>query len=179
MTERNSVWSGGIAGVAAYLLGYVVTYAWKAGDYRDALETIGPIVEFLGGETPGAWRVVGWLYYSAHYVETTVDLGVRTVYVNLVQEGSGNLELLYLLPPLILVAAGYVVGRNVEYDDVLDAAKTGAWVTLGYLPLVALGAVLFQSGGSGPDLVPSLLLAGLLYPVVFGAVGGVLARGAQ
>ena len=47
-------------------------------------------------------------------------------------------------------------------------------------PILAAGAVVigvfaFRVGGSGPELVPSLLLAGIVYPVVFGAIGAAIA----
>ena len=46
-------------------------------------------------------------------------------------------------------------------------------MTLGDLPLALLGHFLFAYDGSiAPDLVTALLLAGLAYPLVFGAVGG-------
>lgn len=179
MSERISAWTGGIAGAAAYVVGYIMTYAWKSGDYRDVLDNINPIMEFLGSQAPETWRIIGWLFYSAHYVDTSIDLGVEQFYVNLVQSGGGNLELLYLIPPALLVVAGFAVARNFQHERVIDAATKGAWVALGYLPLVAFGAILFQIDGSGPDLIPSILIAGVVYPVIFGAVGGVLARGTQ
>jgi hypothetical protein len=164
---------GILGGTGAYLLGFLFTYLWKAGEYRDALARIGPLVELFGGETPAAWKIIGWLYYSAHFVDARIDVGPVTTYVDLVGEGAGTLELLYLLPPLFLLAAGFLVARRTDADVVVAGARAGATVAIGYLALVLVGVLAIQVGGSGPELVPALVLAGIVYPLVFGAIGGV------
>ena len=62
--------------------------------------------------------------------------------------------------------------------DPTSAARNGAAVMLGYLPLSVIGAVLFAvsvgDATAGPDLVTAVLLAGMVYPLVFGAVGGLV-----
>jgi hypothetical protein len=61
----------------------------------------------------------------------------------------------------------------------VDAAVAGAAVAVGYGVLSLLGAFLFATSNVSPDPVTSVLLAGVLYPVVLGAVGGVAARAAS
>jgi hypothetical protein len=54
-------------------------------------------------------------------------------------------------------------------------------VAIGYFLLAAIGTVLFAHGigdtgrSIAVDPITGVLLAGLIYPVVFGAIGGVLA----
>lgn len=168
--------NGALGGAGAYLLGYVITYLWKAQEYRDAFARIQPLVEVFGGETPAPWKIIGWLYYSAHFVESRVAVGPVTAYVDLVAQGEGSLEVLYVVPPLLLLVAGFLVARRTgDRETLVDGAQAGALVVGGYLVLVLIGVFAFQVSGSGPDLVPSLLLAGLVYPLVFGAIGGALA----
>lgn len=167
---------GAVGGAGAYLIGYVITYVWKAPQYRDTFTQIQPIVEFFGAETPPPWKLIGWLYHSAHFVESRVTIGPVTAYVDLVAQGAGNLEILYILPPLVLILAGLLVARHSESSEtMMEGAQAGGSVVLGYFVLVLIGAIGFQINGSGPELVPSLLLAGIVYPLLFGAIGGVIA----
>ena len=166
--------SGAVAGIGAYLVGYLVTYVWKAQAVQESLGPINSVAEFFGSDPIPAWKIVGWLYYSGHLVDAKLDFGpTGPRFVNLVQEGSGNLELLYLLPPLVLLGAGAAVA--VRHADVTqsEAMKSGATVTTGYLVSAIVGAVLFQVEGNGPDVVPAILLAGAVYPLVFASLGGV------
>jgi hypothetical protein len=54
-------------------------------------------------------------------------------------------------------------------------------VVAGYLPLAVVGVFAFtvsiESASAAPDLAPAVLLAGVVYPLVFGTLGGA-ARGA-
>lgn len=167
---------GALGGAGAYLLGYLLTYLWKAQEYRDAFARIQPFVELFGGETPGPWKIIGWLYYNAHLVESRVTVGPVTTYVDLIGQGEGPLEVLYLVPPLFLLVAGYLVARRTDDRETVAAgAQAGVTVVSGYLVLVLVGVFAFQAGGSGPELVSSLLLAGVVYPLVFGGLGGGIA----
>lgn len=170
------VLEGAVGGAGAYLLGYLLTYLWKAQEYRDAFARIQPLVELFGGETPAPWKIIGWLYYSAHFVESRVAVGPVTAYVDLVAQGEGNLQVLYVVPPLLLLVAGYLVARRTDTPEtVANGAQAGVSVVIGYLVLVIVGVFAFQVSGSGPDFVPSLLLAGVVYPLVFGSIGGAIA----
>ncbi len=169
---------GGGAGVLAFLAGFTLTYLWRGREIEDTLMPIDALLELFEAEPIGAWRAAGWLFYSGHFVETRVtsEFGwiEQVTYINLVGQGAGRLELLYFLPPVLLIVAG---GLAVMYGHAADpraGAKRGASVAFGYFPLVALGLVLFSYGSTRPDPLPAILVAGILYPVVFGAIGGVL-----
>lgn len=166
--------AGAVGGAGAYLLGYVLAYLWKGAAYRDALSRIGPIVEAFGGNAPPPWKVVGWLYYSAHFVQSRVSVGPVSTYVNLVAQTDG-VSALYLVPPLFLLGAGYLVASRTDAASAVDGAKAGATVVVGYFVLALVGAFVVRVGGSGPELVPAALLAGVVYPAVFGGVGGAVA----
>ncbi|MFB6166078.1 MAG: hypothetical protein ABEJ31_13030 [Haloarculaceae archaeon] len=172
--------TGAVAGAAAYLLGYVFTYALTSGRVRDS-----SLAWFLQNATGDdvTWKLVGWLFYNAQFVSTIVDVRAPFVSgtdaVNFVGQNDVFSQALYLLAPLLLVAAGLAVARRrLASDDAGDAVLTGATVAVGYLPLAVLGAVLFSvevgSSSAAPDLLLAAVLAGVVYPVVFGAIGALI-----
>jgi hypothetical protein len=170
--------AGAVAGVVTYGVGYVLTYLLTSGDVRES--GLARITEAVTGDEV-VWQIVGWLFYNAHFASTLVDVDVPLVggssTVNFIAESAAISALLYAVPALLLVAAGIALARrHLTSDEPLDAARTGALVVVGYLPLAIVGTFLFRvsAGGSsaGPDLIPALALAGVAYPLVFGALGG-------
>ena len=179
--DRATAVRGAAGGVTAYLLGYVLVYAWQAPAVEESLRGINFVAELLGGETVPAWKAVGWLYYNAHVVATRVPaLGGGDRSVNFIaQSEGGSLVVLYALVPLLLVLAGAAVARYEDADRVGSAAAAGAAVIVGYLPLAVVGAFAFAHAFGGdlriaPDPVTAVALAGVVYPAFFGAVGGAL-----
>lgn len=165
---------GGAGGAGAYLLGYLIIYLTQRGSIEEHLSPFNTVVDLLGGDPIPAWQGIGWLFYNAHFVVTRVPTIGGTTSRNLVANADeGSLTLLYFLPPLSLLGAGYAIA---SLSDAETPAVAGALAVVGYLPLVILGIVLFSySVGDGaiePDAVSAVLLAGTLYPAVFGAIGG-------
>jgi hypothetical protein len=135
------------------------------------------LAELFGGQTVAVWQGVGWLFYNAHFVVTRSTGGFGgSRSVNFIAESDGaGAVLLYLVPIVLLVAAGLVVARWDGADEMADAATAGLSIVAGYLPLATLGRFLFQYDGSvAPDIVTAVLLAGAVYPLVLGAIGGAL-----
>lgn len=176
---RRFVGIGAGTGATAYLSGYVVTYVFAVidGVSTDALPT---------------WIHVGRIYYNAHFVDTrAVGEGRPTVIWNLVtgytHAVTGDLSaavgstvptvLYHLVPAVVLVGAGYLSWRLASgHLDAIGALNRGASVVFGYLVLTLVGAFLFTtSPGSstvGPTLRTAALQVGVIYPVVFGGLGG-------
>jgi hypothetical protein len=168
--------AGAVAGGGAYLLGYASTYLLASAPVRESLART--LVEFVTGE-PATWKMVGWVFYSAHFVETVIPgLFGSSRTVDLVDALDAVPALLYLLPPVVLVAAGAVLARWAGASDIRDGATTGVAVAAGYFPLAAGGASLFVvvvgDAVVRPDLIPAAAVAGVAYPVVFGGLGGVV-----
>ena len=177
--DRTTLLRGAAAGAVAYLLGFLVTYAWRAPAVDESLQGINFVAELLGGQTVPTWKAVGWLYYNAHAVATRVPtVGGGDRMVNFIaQSEGGSLVLLYALVPVVLVLAGAAVARYGTADRPGTAAAAGAAVVAGYLPLAVVGAFLvghaFAEGVRvAPDFVTAVALAGVVYPAFFGAVGG-------
>lgn len=178
----RSIALGAIAGVAAFLLGYLLTGVVASGDVPRSLS-----------ETVPAWKSTGWYFYNAHFVDLTSTLqigGTSGGETGSLIEGSdsGTVQLLYVVPPIaILLASAALLGWVDEATDAAGGAFRGALVVVGYLPLAVLGAVVTGhtveasvpfvtvSGTIEPQLVPAAVIAGLLYPIVFGAIGGAIA----
>lgn len=170
---------GAVGGAVAYGVGYLVTYVWKAPAVADALRGVNVIASFLGIEAIPTWRGVGWLFYNAHLVRIRVPGPGGPNFVDFLSRTEQGWLLLVGIP-VVLIASGAIVAARSDVGSVGQGGIHGAAIGVGYLPLAAGGALLTAQpiGDTGariaPDLLPALFLAGILYPLVFGAVGGVV-----
>ncbi|MFC7070824.1 hypothetical protein [Halobaculum lipolyticum] len=187
-----------LVGAAAYVLGYLPASAVAAtnraalGDVTlpGATENVDPApLATVFGSVPETWTLGGWLFYNAHRAAVALpsagaENGVfRPTNTDLVAALGGPALALYLVPPVVLVAAGALA---MEWGDIGSATPWagGASVAVAYTPLLVLGSVVFAAGvgdGGGlggiagsPDTLTTLLTA-LVYPTAFGALGGTLA----
>ncbi|MFQ3319458.1 MAG: hypothetical protein ACI8UR_002041 [Natronomonas sp.] len=169
---------GAVAGIAAWILGYVFTYLLAGSDLRNS--GLNRFIEAFEGD-PATYELVGWVFYNAHFVDIvyTGGIGASVLPANYIGGEDGFTALLYVLPPALLVGAGLAIGRSQGVTETNDGAIAGALAAIGYLVLSIVGVFLFEISAGGttgnPDLVPAILLAGLVFPVVFGAIGGVIA----
>jgi hypothetical protein len=174
LTDRIPFGVGAAAGVGAWVLTYLFTYLVASNDIQNSL--FGRVLE---AADIGVWQVVGWVFFNAHFVSTNVDLGFfGSGATNAISGDGGFTVLLYIVPPLLLLAAGLAVGRYAGGGDT-DAAVAGASVVIGYGLLSVVGVFLFATDSVTPDPVTGILLAGLVYPLVFGTAGGAVAMTTQ
>lgn len=92
--------------------------------------------------------------------------------------------LYFLVPAIVLAGAGYAFVKQTPVHPAQTTTKHGAAVVAGYLPIVVLSTIIFtetrsisaieQSMTLEPNLLTALLLAGFLWPLLFGAIGGYL-----
>ncbi|GAB3311363.1 hypothetical protein EI982_04730 [Haloplanus rallus] len=174
---------GAIAGAAAWIVGYVLTGLLVLVRLEDT--ELGELSSNLDGGGNGI-EFVGWVFFNSHFVQTVVEadfLGFGGSSTTSFVGGDGFTALLYLVPVALLVGAGLAVGRARGVDGTTDGAVAGALVVPPYLVLSAVGAVLFRVSSEGlgasfsgrPELLPAILLAGVVFPAVFGAIGGIVA----
>jgi hypothetical protein len=158
-------------GVLAYLVGYALTYAAVGQAVSNSLAA--RVLEIATGD-PGTWQLVGWVFYSAHNVAVEVPGLFGSTAVTLVGETFSSA--LFVLPPVVLLAGGAAVALLGGVERPVAGGVAGLAVTIGYLPLAAIGAVLvgidIGNATAGPTVAAAVLLAGLVYPLVFGAIGG-------
>ena len=178
--------SGAIAGVLSFLGGYLLTYLLKAGSVSDLFTTTLGEAQGSGLSPPGDWQVVGWFFFQMHTVATETTLTAGSLSETSTTTGSVESWLL-LVPIALLVAFGYIVARNADVRGIAAGAQAGATVTVGYAA-VTVAAVFLSSWSEsvsafgetatvtvGPAVVTGILTAGVIYPLVLGAVGGAVA----
>jgi hypothetical protein len=177
------------AGVVAYLVGYFSAYLAVAPRADALLRGVTVDIGYGGGveplfellePAPETWKVVGWFFHAAQHsklVNPQLQTG-RAVKVDLVAASGGAYQALYLVAPVALFVAGYVVARTATTYGVRGEDYAGAAVALGYLPCAAAGGLLYTVGhpAVGPDLLSTVFLVGVAYPVAFGWLGGFVAR---
>lgn len=168
---------GALAGVGAWLVGYLATYLLVGTEIRES--GLNRIVEAFEGEG-ATYELVGWVFYNAHLVDVVYDgLGGSFLPASFVGGEDGVSVFVYAVPPLLLFAAGLAVGRYRGVATSNRGALAGLAVLPGYLVPSVAGVVLFEVSAGGttghPDLVPAALLAGVVYPLVFAAAGGAVA----
>lgn len=170
--------SGAVIGAVTYIIGYIFTYASMVNDG----------VPFTYDQTPFA-KEVGWVFYSAQNVGLRITRRGETETIQLFGEfGYSQLtdtvpEIAYrAFPAIALIFAGLILyrrGRDMETTTV-SAVVLGATSAVGYLTFAVLGRMFFKVSLSEgefiaqPPLIGTTLIIGLMYPIVFGGIGGVI-----
>lgn len=177
--RATSVAASAGLGVVAALVGYLLTFLLAASDVRADL-----------GDVP-AWKGVAWYFYNAHLVEVestgeVAGFGGTTTIDFIAESETARLTLLYAVPPVALLAAGALVASHLGAADLGSGVVLGAPVTIGYLLVLGLGAVVSEShveaeflgieatATMAPELPPAIVLGGVLYPLVFATTGAIL-----
>lgn len=163
---------GAIFGAVSFVVGYVLTLL---------------LVVATEDSTDNLIELVGWVYYNAQFTEVVTSGGGMEASLNYVTgSGTGMMQasmelpsiVYHLVPVVVLVAAGLLLAQQANALEPADGAMAGATLALGAVVLALVGTFLFEISQSGvstsPDLVKSILLVGIGYPAIFGAVGGVL-----
>ena len=159
---------GAIFGVASFLVGYVTTL----------------VVAAVGEDLDDLIEEAGWLYYNAQFADIELGGGEFGEFfgidfdqeVNLITDNGLDVPSIvyHLIPILVLTAAGFVLARRVGAREPPEGALAGAALVVGTVVMALLGTFLFEAQDTSPVLVEGLLLVGVIFPGVFGAIGGVL-----
>lgn len=187
MTQRSRLVArlpfraGALAGAAAYLCGYCFTYLLTVERVRAELARmdVDATLSLFGSGGVAPWKVTGWFFYGAHFVDVSVTSSAMDLSTDVVEVSAGDWRtLLFVLPPLLLLVAGALAARRAGAERVPVAAVAGLTPLPGYFALAFVGAFLTQItvviASVGPELTRALA-AGFVYPLVFGPLGGVLA----
>lgn len=170
ITDSIPVIKGGIYGAVSFIIGYVITgFVWVLIE-----------VEELGGNVV---ETVGHLYYNAQFTDIEISGGPSNLQtVNYVTGHNTTAveapSIVYrLIPVLVPIVCGFLLARSVGTRTTRDGARAGASLVVGTVPLALLGTSVFTIEGdvvASLPLVDSLLLVGILFPLIFGVIGGVL-----
>lgn len=183
MLDERTLLRGAIFGVIAALAGYVATYGLRLTKIDAATSEGGQF--YADGLGPASWKVAGWLWAGTHHVTVEVTRGTLWYGYNTGTTPTfGDIwtPTLFAVPVVLLVLAGALVAD--PKAAVRGAVMQGAGVTLGYAP-VAMGALyLFRWESALPedwriqsiafalDPVVTVVMMGLTFPLLFGALGG-------
>lgn len=169
---------GSLYGILAYVTGYLTTLL---------LVIVFEGERFVGDLVQGA----GWIYYNAQFVRIeqrpppgspSVESVASLNYVT--GEGLDSLgaspivvpSLVYqAIPIAVLLGAGFLLARSHDVEGVVSGAKVGASLAFGCVVLALGGTFVFEVADvMGPERINSVARVGVFYPVICGALGGVL-----
>ena len=182
-------WERGlVAGVASYLVGYLVMFSLSADTVRRAMATatatsgerVPPLAASVPSDVP-RWKVLAWLWHGSLFspMATHYPSRIGTWNVNPMTAIADTHGHLFLVAPTVLFVAGFVVVLGSWTPKPRCEFYTGAMTVLGFFACCYAGGVYLctdQVPTDGPDLLTSAYRAGLLYPVAFGGLGGLLAK---
>ncbi|MFC3476398.1 hypothetical protein [Halobacterium litoreum] len=183
-----------VAGVVAFLAGFAATFVLEYDEARDSAGFVEDVARFLGPDAgplfrqaadwlePDPVQVTGWFFYASHYVPLDVRVTAlgnsahRVVNVRDLPVWDGALV---LVPPAVLLVAGFVVAARVTPDA--SPVLTGVRVAFGYVAaaVVALRWVAYSrdaglaSASVGPDAWTVAINCGA-YALVFGTIGAIV-----
>jgi hypothetical protein len=187
IVTKIPVKQGAIAGGASFLIGYIVTLG---------------IVVLTEADDPDLIEFSGLLYYNAQFADAELtfqsgggdeslgaafETALSGSTLNYVTNDSPLGESIaveapavvyHLLPVVVLITAGFVLARYISAQTIQEGVLAGGTVVVGTLPLSLLGVFIFtvteEGTEVGPVLSDSILFVGLLFPIIFGALGGAL-----
>ncbi|MFB6311280.1 MAG: hypothetical protein ABEH64_08900 [Salinirussus sp.] len=175
--DRPLLVAGSAGGVAAWLIGYVLTFLIVAPTLRDS--ALNRIIEAFEGQ-PATYEMVGWVFFNAHLVNTVVSdipiLGTSTT--SFIGGDGGFTPLLYIVPVGLLIAAGLATSRYAGATNAGEGIIAGLLVLPGYFVLAIAGTVVFSvsvAGATvGPAPLPAAAIAAIAVPGVCGGLGGAI-----
>ncbi|MBS3760375.1 hypothetical protein [Halodesulfurarchaeum sp.] len=175
---RQILASAGLGGIAG-IIGYLLSFLLVDGEARSVAIEVAD------------WKLVGWYFFNGHLVDVEAtgsigEFGGSETINFIAQSSAASAGVIYLVPPLVLLGVGGLLAARLDARDLGEAVFAGAPVAIGYVVVMTVGAVLTQasteasfvgvdvSGSIGPQFLPSVLLAGVVYPLVFATVGAIM-----
>jgi len=174
---RAGLFYGSLAFVAGFLLTYLV-------ERGRIVSPSGPVVrtDFRGlharlsteigpdGTLPDALVFASWQFHTLHLGRLEPSRAVEYV--------AGPEPFLYAVPPLVLLIAGAAYAILIRAHHSGDAIVSATALCAGYLPL-AYGTARWatwtgESFTYHTGVFEAVLATGLLFPLVFGPIGGLL-----
>lgn len=186
---------GAAVGVAAFLTGFAATFVLERDEFAESATLGDELVAVLGPDfgdvadyvadwlQPEAVEAVGWFFYASHQVDlevTVTTLGRSLRWTADLQQTPLWDDELALVPPLVLLAAGFLFARW-DHGRGGSPLASGIRLALGYAAAAYGGvSVVSYSRDAGiagltasPDLVTAVAYTAT-YALVFGTAGALL-----
>ena len=192
--DHLSLRPGLLLGMVAFVGTYAVMYSLRAERVASAVAGL-PLA--LSTSTPEVPQVVGWLVYRAHFVPieySVTGAGSDSGELSFGSfPGAGDLVaalepgLLLFVPLFMLFICGFYTAIQCDISTPKTGAVAGATVVVGYLLLVVVAVAaltwslslavfnLTLTASIGPEEIQAVFIAGVVYPLVGGALGGAAA----
>jgi len=192
--DHLSLRPGLLLGMVAFVGTYAVMYSLRAERVASAVAGL-PLA--LSASTPEIPQVVGWLVYRAHFVPieySVTGAGSDSGELSFgAFPGAGDLVaalepgLLLFVPLFMLFICGFYTAIECDVTTPKTGAVAGASVVVGYLLLVVVAVAaltwslslavfnLTVTASVGPGEVQAVFIAGVVYPLMGGALGGAAA----
>jgi len=164
-------------GAFAYIVGFVTTIFLLLIDSEVDFSEL----QRSGAEEYGLLNFFSHMYSSAHFVDLKGSGAGQEETLNIIAETPTSLpELMYYaVPVVILFISGYYLIQKYGANDEKVAAKIGAAIVIGYLPMALITRYVFiveatnlgQTITFAPELTMTIITA-VIYPVIFGGLGG-------
>lgn len=182
---------GVIGGVIAFIIALIINSALFVLEATSVPggSTSGGVVSQVAAQFSDGQVVslFGWLFYNAHTIGVSFSSAGESQTLNILDEIYRGLpanvstvpQVLYtIVPILVLLLAGYILARGAQSAG--SGAVRGVSVTAGYLILaIGGGLTVFASSTRGisasPELGSTVIIMGIVFPVIAGGVGGALA----
>jgi len=171
--------TGAKFGAIAYIIGLVTTIILSLIDSEIELSEL----QRRGAEgyAHGPLDFFSHMYSSAHFVDLKVSGAGQEVTRNIIAETPTSLPdvMYYAVPVVILFISGHYLVQKYHANDEKVAAKIGATIVVGYLPMALITRYIFTVEGTfefqivtfAPELTMTVMTA-VIYPVIFGGLGG-------
>lgn len=177
-----SIIGGIVYGAVAFITTFLVTATLVFTELEGEASNLG----LYAGENILA--LLGWFFYNAHTVSITSSTSSEAVNIlETAYQSAGSATTVpklayYILPVAVLFLLGYVLADRASATDAtpIEGAVAGASIALGYGVIAFLaGSSVFtitQAGESAGPQTGSIIIMGLLYPVVISGAAGYLSR---
>lgn len=179
IVEQIPVVDGSMYGIGSFVAGYLATLVLVVVAEGNQLSN-----DFVEG--------AGWVYYNAQFASVDVrpprgtgtETAVESSSINyLTGQGPEGMAVAatelpavvyHVIPVVVLVAGGYALASQLGATNALEGVIAGGSLAFGTVIFALAGTFVFQLGRVGPNRLQGVLLVGILFPVAFGSLGGVL-----
>ena len=158
-----------VGGVAAWVGAFIVMALFAVIESDDDVDE-------------GLIDMAGTLLYNAMFVplemEGAAELGLDGS-INLLTDDlfaetlSIPTPVYQLVPIIVLVGVGFFIAQEFDTVELVEGAVAGASIAIGFVVLSLVGTFIVSPDIGDPDFVMAIVM-GIVYPAIFGGVGGAI-----